>query len=167
MFSLTLPLIALCFSTPFMAHSQTSTGTISGTVTDSESPKLILHVCKGNNVHAAPAIDADIKFNANDAIDGLEEIEVITGAYDAKYEPQVEEARIQSKSELGRYVVHGHPRGSYTLIFTALDEGTTTTAEGGWSSPSLIQLRFSNPAISFIRSVKTSDLFLSILSPSL
>lgn len=77
-----------------------------------------------------PAIDAGIVINHQGT--EIEEIEVITGAYDAKYRPTVTRIRSESdKSILARFSVKGHPNGPYSVIFTEADgEDGTAAAEG-------------------------------------
>lgn len=118
--------LSLFFTMPLSAQSQAQTGTITGTVSDHQSPPLFINVCTGKSVHSTPTIDADLVIIANEDISAIEEIEVITGAYDVRYEPLIVADRIQNKNELGRFTVSGHPNGSYQIIFKADDDQSTT-----------------------------------------
>ncbi|MEO0339184.1 MAG: hypothetical protein AAF242_08205 [Bacteroidota bacterium] len=57
------------------------------------------------------------------SFDAIEEIEVITGAYDAKYRPTIKRIRPRPGSGvLAHFYVEGHPRGPYSIFFKSVNQ---------------------------------------------
>ena len=56
----------------------------------------------------------------------IEEIEVITGAYDAKYRPMVKRLRPRAGSGIiAHFRVVGHPKGAYSIFFRPVNRPNT------------------------------------------
>ena len=71
------------------------------------------------------AIDALLVINHIQR-DAIEEIEVITGAYDAKYRPMVKRLRPRpGTGVIAHFRVVGHPNGPYSIFFRPANKPST------------------------------------------
>ena len=74
--------------------------------------------------HVEP-IDALLVINHLN-FDAIEEIEVITGAYDAKYRPVIKRLKPRpGSSVLAHFYVEGHPKGPYSIFFKSVNQPNT------------------------------------------
>ena len=71
-----------------------------------------------------PEVDATIVIQYKATT--IEEIEVITGAYDAKYDARITRNRIGSvNGQLAQFLVQGHPKGPFVIDFKEVTEADT------------------------------------------